>query len=68
MRAFYDSHIERRCRDDLPTSHCVTLRYEDSSGHGYDEAAALDLEAMKGTMFPTVKSVHDIGKNLAEMQ
>lgn len=68
MRAFYDSHIDRHGRDDLPTVHQVSLRYEDSSGHEYSETSVLDIEAMKGTMRASVQTIHDIGKTLQKMQ
>lgn len=68
MRAFYDSHIERDGRADLPTSHDVSVTYRDSSGHAYVETAVIDIDAMKGTMFAEVKTVHDIGKSLADIQ
>jgi hypothetical protein len=68
MRAFYDSHFERNGRDDLPTSHKVSLSYQDSTGHTYEEASVIDLDAMKGTIFTEVKTVHDVAKSLAEIQ
>jgi hypothetical protein len=67
MRAFYDSHVDRHGRD-LPTSHTVSLTYQDSSRHSYTETAVLDIDAMKGTMFADVKTLHDLGKSLAEIQ
>jgi len=68
MRTFYDSHVERNGRSDLPSLHRIALRYQDTSGHHYDESGVLDLDAMKGTMFTELKTVHDIGKSLAEIQ
>jgi len=68
MRTFYDSHVERNGRSDLPSLHRIALRYRDTSGHHYDESGVLDLDAMKGTMFTELKTVHDIGKSLAEIQ
>jgi hypothetical protein len=68
MRAFYDSHVERHGRDDLPTAHRVRLSYQDSSGHKYTEGSVIDINAMQGTMFTDVKTVHDIAKSLAEIQ
>jgi hypothetical protein len=68
MRAFYDSHVDRHGRDDLPTSHTVSLTYQDSSRHSYTETAVLDIDAMKGTMFADVKTLHDLGRSLAEIQ
>lgn len=64
MRAFYDNHIERVGREDLPSSHQVALTYRDSSGHEYSEFSVLDIEAMKGAMFTSVRTIHDIGKSL----
>ncbi len=68
MRAFYDSHIDRNGRDDLPTSHKVSLKYRDSSGHEYTGTSVIDVNAMRGTMSVTVKTLHDIGKSLEEIQ
>lgn len=68
MRAFYDSHVDRNGRDDLPTSHKVSLSYQDSSGHKYTGTSDIDINAMRGTMFTDVKTVHDIAKSLAEIQ
>jgi hypothetical protein len=68
MRAFYDSHIQRNGRDELPTSHKVLLSYQDSSGHKYRETSVIDINALKGTMFVNVMTVHDIAKSLAEIQ
>jgi hypothetical protein len=67
MRAFYDSHIERDGKD-LPTTHEVLLSYQDSSGNKYTETSVIDINAMKGTMFTEVKTVHDIAKSIAEIQ
>lgn len=68
MRAFYDSHIERNGRDDLPTAHKVLVSYHDSSGHRYTGMSVIDIHAMRGTMFTDAKTVHDIAKSLAEIQ
>lgn len=64
MSTFYDSHIDRRGREDLPTFHNVFLAYRDSTGKTYKETSVVDIEALKGTMFVTVKTTHDIGKTL----
>lgn len=66
MRAFWDSHIERNGVD-LPTSHQVHLTYKDSSGAEYEETAVIDLDAMQGSIFTEVKTVHDMGKALEEI-
>lgn len=68
LRAFYDSHIERNGKEDLPTSHDVSLRYRDSSGHEFNETAVIDVDAMKGTMYTEVKTIHDVAKSLAEVE
>ena len=68
MRAFYDSHIERHGRDDLPTSHTVSLSYQDFSGNNYTEKSLIDIDVMKGTIFTEVKTVHDVALALAEIQ
>lgn len=68
MRAFYDSHLDRHGREDLPTVHTVSLSYRDSSGYQYTGTSVIDINAMKGTMFTDVKTIHDIGQSLAEIQ
>lgn len=68
MRVFYDSHIERHGREDVPTSHQVSLRYQDSSGRRYTEDSIADLEAMKGAAWIGMKTVHDIGDSIAEIR
>lgn len=68
LRTFYDSHRDRDGRSELPTAHRVSLRYQDSSGHEYEEVSVVDLEAAKGTMYAEVKTLHDIGKSLAEIR
>jgi hypothetical protein len=68
LRTHYDSHIERHNRDDLPSVHHVSLRYKDTSRREYNETAVLDLDAMKGVLYTSVKTLHDVGKSLAEIQ
>jgi hypothetical protein len=68
VRSFYDSHIERNGRDDLPTVHRVKLSYQDSSGNKYTEASVIDINALRGTTFIDVKTVHDIANSLADIQ
>jgi hypothetical protein len=68
MRILYDSHFERHNRDDLPSFHRVSLTYQDTSGHQYSETPVLDLDAMKGGIYTSVKTIHDIGKSMAEIQ
>jgi hypothetical protein len=68
MRAFYDSHIDRNGRDGLPTSHKVLLTYQDSSEHQYRETSVIDVHPMRGATYVTVKTLHDIGKSLEEIQ
>lgn len=67
MRTFWDNHIERRGRDDLPNFHNVLVIYEDSSGHRYEETSVIDLEARRGALFTRIESVHTIGKTLDAM-
>jgi hypothetical protein len=47
IRAFYDTHIGRNGRDDLPSSRKVMLGYHDSSGHKYKETSVADINAMR---------------------
>jgi hypothetical protein len=68
MRTFYDSHFERAGRDDLPALHRVELSYQDSSGHKYAETGVIDINAMMGTIYHTVKTVSDIGESLEKIQ
>jgi hypothetical protein len=68
LRAHYDNAIERRSKDDLPTMHTVSLVYLDNSGEKYEETSVLDLDALKGTMFTTVYTVHNIGKSMKSIE
>ncbi len=67
MRAFWDTHIERRGRDDLPSFHNVQVSYGDTSGHQYDESSVIDLDANRGALFTDIQTVHTIGKTLDAM-
>lgn len=67
LRTHYDSQGERQGRDDLPTSHRVALRYRNTSGHKYDETSVLDLDALRGTLYGDVKTIHHVGKSLADI-
>lgn len=68
LRAFYDSHIERSERDDLPISHQAQLRYFDSAHRSYEEDSVIDIEAMQGALFTKVYTIHDLGKSLEKIQ
>lgn len=69
MRAYYDNLVERNnSQDDLPKSHRASLTYTDSSQHEYSEISILDIDAMKGTMYSDVKTLHDIGQILDKME
>lgn len=67
MRTFWDNHIERRDRDDLPAVHKVTLSYKDTSGRTYAEESVIDLDAMRGGLFTRLNTVHTIGASLDEL-
>lgn len=65
LRAFWDNHLDRSGRDDLPRTHNVTLAYRDSSGRSYGpERSVLDLGAMDGSKYVGVRTVHDVAKTL----
>lgn len=68
LRTFYDSHVDRNGRADLPSLHVVRLSYLDSSGHIYEETSAMDLNALEGTLYASVKTIHHIGKSLYEIE
>ena len=68
MRVFYDSHIDRKGTEGLPSSHTVSLTYRDTSGHTYNEHSVMDLEALRGAMWTDAKTVHTIGKTLEEIK
>lgn len=68
MRVFYDNHIERREKGNLPTSHTASYSYKDSQERQFSEQSVLDLEALKGARFVNVKTVHDIGKSLRAIE
>ncbi len=67
MRTFYDSHLERKNRKDLPTSHEVSFTYKDSSGQNYSQTSTLDIDALKGTVSTSVRTPHDIGKAIEKI-
>lgn len=67
MRAYWDSHLERHGVE-MPTSHTVHLTYKDTSGAEYSETSVIDLDAMQGSMFTEVETVHDVGQSLDEIK
>jgi hypothetical protein len=68
MRVFYDSHFARKGRDDLPVCHKVSLSYRDSSGNKFPGTGVIDINATKGRMFASVKTLHDIAESLEGIQ
>lgn len=69
MRIFYDNMIERRDRDDLPSYHKASYTYRgDYSKRVYEESCTLDVEALKGTDFISVNTIHDVGKSLKSIE
>lgn len=67
MRAYWDNRLDRPGVD-LPTSHQVHLTYKDSSGATYEETSVIDLDAMQGSIFTEVKTLHDVGESLDEIR
>lgn len=67
MRTFWDNHIERNGRDDLPTVHHVEVHYKDSSGRAYNETSVIDLDATRGALFTNIETIHTIGKTLDDL-
>lgn len=67
IRAFYDNHIERGDRDDLPVVHKVTVSYRDMSGTDYTANFTLDILALKGMTYTSVGTVHDVSKSLEKI-
>lgn len=68
IRAFYDTAIERKDRDDLPTSHVATVTYQDTSGSDWKGEFTLDLEALKGVLFAQIETIHDVSKTLKKIE
>lgn len=68
IRAFYDNHLDRKDREDLPTEHCVKVTYSDTSGRSYEGQFILDLLALKGMSWTDVGTVHTISKSLKAIE
>lgn len=67
IRAFYDSHIDRKDREDLPTVHRAKVDYRDMSGNPYTTDFTLDILALKGMSQTTVGTVHEVYKSLEKI-
>ncbi|GAB3190975.1 hypothetical protein [Nesterenkonia suensis] len=67
IRAFYDNHIERRGRDDLPDEHLATVTYKDMSGTTYTTEFTLDILALKGMSHTSVGTIHEVSKSLEKI-
>jgi hypothetical protein len=73
LRMYFDNMVERHQYEQqsgevLPTRHSVTLHYEDRWGDGYDEQFELDLGLRRGMRAVSVKSVHDLAKEVEELR
>lgn len=66
-RLFYDSHIQRNARDDLPSAHKVTVSYDDQSGHHWSETYTLDIDAGAGQVFTEIYGVHHLAQAAREI-
>lgn len=64
IRAFYDNHLDRKDRTDLPTVHTAKVKYKDLSGKSYTSEFTLDVMALKGMSQTTVGTTHEIYKAL----
>lgn len=64
IRAFYDNHLDRKDRTDLPTVHSAKVKYKDMSGNTYTSEFTLDVMALKGMSQTTVGTTHEIYKAL----
>lgn len=67
IRAFYDNHIERKDRDDLPTVHNAKVSYKDMSGTCYTTDFSLDVLALKGMSQTNVGTIHTMHKSLEKI-
>lgn len=67
IRAFYDNHLDRKNRTDLPTVHTAKVKYKDMSGSTYVSEFTLDVIALKGMSQTTVGTTHEIYKALAKI-
>lgn len=68
MTCYYDSVIERKDRDDLPSFHRAYVTYEDFSGNQYQEEMVVDLEALRGNEFIRERTVHDVAEELKQIR
>lgn len=64
----FESLLERRGRTDLLERHDVEIQYSDTSGTRYAERSVLDLAATKGALTVRVRSLHDIGNTLENIE
>lgn len=71
IRVMFDSLFQRSQRQDmdnpLPVRHDLSVRYADSSGLTYSDAAVLDVEQYKGALYTSVNTVHDLTKAVEEV-
>ena len=68
LATYYDNRVERRGRDDLPTSHRIRVVYEDLSGNRFEEETTLDLNAGMGSLSTDIYTVHHVGKELKKIR
>lgn len=66
-RLYFDSHLSRNGRTDLPSSYLVTVRFRDRWGKCHEDRYPLDIDARKGARFVGVKTVHDAAKALESL-
>jgi hypothetical protein len=67
IRTFFDVFHARG--DSLPTTHSVEVAYTDEDGHrSYEETLDLDLELYRYLSTVTRRTIHDVHKQLEEIQ
>lgn len=64
MSIFFDNHLDRAERDDLPLSHQAKALYRDRDGQWFTDEYTLDFDAHRGGSFVGVRTLHDIGQEL----
>lgn len=67
IRAFYDNHVERKDRNDLPILHHAKVSYKDAHGNKYSGQFTLDIHALKGMSQTDVGDLHTIHRSLEKI-
>jgi hypothetical protein len=63
-RLYFDSHVDRHGRHNVPSLYAVTVKYRDRWGKWYTEEYLLDVNSREGGRFIGVKNLHDLAKSV----